>query len=90
VGSNGTVTVNLGDMTSGSNQIVRIVASVDGNGILTYNENHPPGQQLTQISNTGNASSSTTDPNSSNNNSTGTTSLNYCSPPGLQFRPDRN
>jgi len=87
VGANGTVTVNLGDMTAGNNQIVRIVATVDGDGILLWNDNHPPNQQITQLSNTATVSASSSDPNGANNAPTMTTSVNYCNPPGVQYRP---
>jgi hypothetical protein len=89
VGANGTVTVNLGDMTPGNNQIVRIVATVDGDGILLWNDSHPPNQQITQLSNTATVSATSSDPNPSNNGPTITTSVNYCNPPGVQYRPDR-
>ena len=89
MGANGTVTVNLGDMPSGTNQIVRIVASVDGDGILTFNNTHAPNQQITQISNTATLSASSADPVGNNNAPTITTSVNYCSPPAVGYRPDR-
>jgi hypothetical protein len=89
VGANGTVTVSLGDMTQFNNQIVRIVAAVDGNGILAWNDTHPPNQQITQISNTATVAATSSDPNPVNNASQLTTSVNYCNPPGLQFRPNK-
>jgi hypothetical protein len=90
VGSNGTVTVQLGDMTPLNNQIVRIVVAVDGDGILNFNDTHPPGQGITQITNTATVSATSSDPNPDNNASPLTTSVNYCNPPGVQFRPNRN
>ena len=90
VGANGTVTVHLGDMTPGNNQIVRIVVSVNGNGILDFNDSHPAGQQITQISNTANVSATSNDPAPANNAPTISTSVNYCNPPGVQYRPNRD
>ena len=87
VGANGTVTVNLPDMPALSNQIVRIDVTVDGDGILAYNDNNPPG--ITQISNTATVSTSSSDPNLSNNASLVTTSVNYCNP-GVSYRPNKN
>ena len=89
VGSNGTVNVSLGDMTPGNNQIIRIVATVDGDGILLWNDNHPPNQQITQLSNTATVSATSQDPNGNNNAPTVNTSVNYCNPPGVRYRPER-
>jgi hypothetical protein len=89
VGANGTVSVSLGDMTPLNNQIVRIVVAVDGDGILLWNDSHPPNQQVTQITNTATVSASTSDPNGANNASPLTTSVNYCNPPGVRYRPNQ-
>jgi hypothetical protein len=84
VGANGTVTVILGNMPSGSNQIVFIVASIDGDGILNWNDTHPVPQQITQLSNTATVSAS----NANNSAPMITTSVNYCNPPGVRYRPN--
>jgi hypothetical protein len=90
VGTNGTVTVALGNMAQFNNQIVRIVVTVDGDAILNWNDTHPPAQQITQLSNTATVSASSFDPNPNNNAPTISTSVNYCNPPGVRYQPNLN
>ena len=85
VGTNGTVTVNLGNIPFGaSGNTARVTITVNANSddiALTSDPFH--------INNTASVSSTASDPDTSNNSSTKVTAVTWDCFPGLRYRPNK-